>query len=407
MTLPNTTKLNASILHCMNVLAFAGILVCSSPVHAVDNEIEVSGFARVVAGYLDDKNADYLGYDNTISIDQQSLFGLQVEWPVSAKLSFTTQLLAHSSDTRDSGAEWLYLTYQANESLRIKLGKMRTPFFSYSEHLDVGYAYPWITPPQLDYSIFTTYTGANASLSRLFDGLQLYLEAYYGNFSGDIYVADSIFNNAGADDLHGLIAKVSNNNLEFRVAWHQTTASTESPELTQFATQLAQLGYTRSAASLNTRGTLQVTQISIIKEALDYFARLEWLDSRSRQITNPDVQIYSASLGLYRDSLTHYLSYIYFRNAYPSPQNEILDNVSPQLDALSAAYQNLFQQLPRDDLSKYVIGTRWDLQNNLALKAEIAFLVGRHGQRSLFSIKNDVEFDRQATLYQVSLEWVF
>lgn len=93
MTLPNTTRLNASILHCMNVLAFAGILVCSSPVHAVDNEIEVSGFARVVAGYLDDKNADYLGYDNTISIDQQSLFGLQVEWPVSAKLSFTSASL--------------------------------------------------------------------------------------------------------------------------------------------------------------------------------------------------------------------------------------------------------------------------------------------------------------------------
>jgi hypothetical protein len=407
MTSSNTTKLNSSILRYAGVLGCVVVLICCPPIHAADNEIEVSGFARVVAGYLDDKNADYLGYNNTISIDQQSLFGLQLEWPMSSKLSVTTQLLAHSSDRRDSGAEWLYLTYQANESLRIKLGKMRTPFFSFSEHLDVGYAYPWITPPQLDYSIFTTYTGANASLSHLFDGLQLYLEGYYGNFSGDIFVADSIFDNAGADDLQGVIAKVSSNNLEFRVAWHETTASTDSPELSQFATQLAQLGFTRSAESLNTRGTLQVTQVSVIKEALDYFARLEWLDSRSRLITNPDVQIYSASIGLYRDSLTYYLSYIYFRNNYISPQNEILDNVSPQLDALSAAYQNLFQQLPRDDLSKYVLGTRWDLQNNLAFKAEVAFLAGRHGQRSLFSIKNAAEFDRQATLYQVSLEWVF
>jgi len=42
------------------------------------------------------------------------------------------------------------------------------------------------------------------------------------------------------------------------------------------------------------------------------------------------------------------------------------------------------------------------------LKAEVSFLDGEEGNTSFFEVKDGEEgFDRQATLYQVALEWVF
>ena len=43
---------------------------------------------------------------------------------------------------------------------------------------------------------------------------------------------------------------------------------------------------------------------------------------------------------------------------------------------------------------------------NVALKAEVSFLDGKEGKTSFFVV-DDQRFDRNATLYQVALEWVF
>lgn len=383
-------------------------LFCGFSTYSVSaDDIEISGFARVVAGYLDESNADYLGYSDKVSLTQQSLVGLQGDWQLSSQVSITGQFLLHANEQRKSGLEWLYLTYQPNNTLRIKLGKLRTPFFSYSEYIDVGFAYPWITAPQTDYSIFTTYEGINASLRHVFDGIQINLESYYGQYKGDIFVADTIFDKARADDLHGVIGKVIHNNLEFRLAWHKTIAGTTEPELEFFASQLRQIGFSQTADSLSTQGPMEVTQLSISKESLDYFARFELSHSQSKVLTNPNVTTYYFTAGIYQGNFVHYISYITFRNNYPTPVNEILDNVSPELDAVAAAYRNIFSSLPKDDLDKYVVGSRWDIQTGLALKAEVAWLNGNTNQRSLFQIKNADDFDRKAVLYQLSLEWVF
>ena len=113
--------------------------------------IRFSGFARLVGGYLDEEKATYLDYDDSISFGEHSLFALQTDVDFSEQFSFTTQLLAHASHRRDSGVEWAYLTYRPTRNWQFKAGKLRTPFFMYSDTLDVGLAYPWIVPPQQVY----------------------------------------------------------------------------------------------------------------------------------------------------------------------------------------------------------------------------------------------------------------
>ena len=72
-----------------------------------EDKLQFSGFARVVMGYLDDKNAEYLNYDNSVSIDKESLIGLQVDYQIIDSLALTGQVIGHAGNQRDSGIEWL------------------------------------------------------------------------------------------------------------------------------------------------------------------------------------------------------------------------------------------------------------------------------------------------------------
>ena len=61
----------------------------------MDDRVEFSGFARVVAGYLDEEMASFEGYDDSISFSEQSLIGLQADIRLTDTLTVATQLLAH------------------------------------------------------------------------------------------------------------------------------------------------------------------------------------------------------------------------------------------------------------------------------------------------------------------------
>ncbi|GAB2690447.1 hypothetical protein GCM10027170_22800 [Aliiglaciecola aliphaticivorans] len=111
-------------------LIFLGI---SPSAISKDNEkLQFSGFARVVLGYFDDENAEYVGYDNSLSVDKQSLLGIQGDYLFSDELSFTGQVVGFTDEQRNSGLEWLYVTYAPSNAWQVKLGRQRIPFFNYS-----------------------------------------------------------------------------------------------------------------------------------------------------------------------------------------------------------------------------------------------------------------------------------
>ncbi|MEC8227713.1 MAG: hypothetical protein VX066_03280, partial [Pseudomonadota bacterium] len=169
-----------------------GSVFLSSASQANELPIEISGFGKVVGGYLDDPDLAYQGYEDELSFDSQSLAAIQVDWQVMPKLSVTTQLLAHSNKNRESGVEWLYLTYEVDDQWQIRLGKQRTPFFRYSDVLNVGFAYHWVTPPQQLYNgvLFPTYDGLNVKYRFGTQDVQASLEGYWGEFNDEYNIAN-------------------------------------------------------------------------------------------------------------------------------------------------------------------------------------------------------------------------
>ena len=139
-------------------LAIALCAVCASASSFA--EVHINGFASIVGGKTLDDDTTRYGYDNDISFKNESVFALQLSADLQDKLSATAQIVARGNNSFDAEFEWAYLTYEFTDELQLSAGKMRVPFYRYSDFLDVGYAYRWVRPPQSVYSIpFSTYEG--------------------------------------------------------------------------------------------------------------------------------------------------------------------------------------------------------------------------------------------------------
>lgn len=373
------------------------------------SDLEISGFGRIVAGYLNDENAAYEGYENSVSISQQSLVALQADYALTESLSMTAQLLAHSGDGRDSGLEWLYLNYQPDAHWGIKAGRLRTPFFRYSEIIDVGFAYPWITPPQQLYSgsLFTNYDGVNVTYQYAFEAFQLTLDAYTGSSEEDVNIAgqDAAFD---IGNITGVIAQIQRNNLQFRASYSEAEEiNVDIPEFMQFRQILRNSGFGENADALQFNGSGRGLLLGINYDSVDFFGVAEYIRIRSSIQTVPHTDSYYVSLGYNFYPFQAYVMVARSDSEYGIADNQIPLGVNPVFDQLHFGYETIVNELPLDNLDSYSLGGRWDFAANMALKAEITWLDGEPTRRSYFDVFNDAEFDRQAVLYQVAFEWVF
>jgi hypothetical protein len=144
-----TIKSNLS--HYLAVYVFSCILCFKVSAQ----QPEFSGFSRLVTGATIGDDAKYGEHHDDFTFKADSLIGLQLDIELFSNLSATAQLLGTLDEHKDSGLEWLYLNYTPTTSTSIKLGQLRTSFFTYSDVLDVGYAYHWIKPPEEVYAFFS------------------------------------------------------------------------------------------------------------------------------------------------------------------------------------------------------------------------------------------------------------
>ena len=368
---------------------------------------KVSGFGRIVGGYLDTSDAAYLDYSDEIQFDSQSLAAIQADWQATDKFSVTTQLLAHSNSDTKSGIEWLYLTYQLNDNWQIRAGKQRTPFFHYSDVRNVGFAYHWINPPQQLYNgvLFPTYEGVNVNYRIGNEEIQASIEAYWGSFNDEHEIADLIIK-PDVTNLHGFIGRISRQNLQFTLAFHRGDIDVTLQELEDFRTILQSAGYSMSADSLSPEGKVEVLTAGLSYHNFDYFVEAEVMKLVGEPSAFPDMLSAYLTTGIYSPPMTYHVTVATSTASYPDPINEIPLGLAPELDYLSTTYESIFDQFYRDSLNSLAIGIRYDFNAHFAIKGDVSLLRGKDQKRAFFEVKN-ANFDNSATLYQVALEWVF
>ncbi len=218
------------------------------------SEITINGFASIYAGKATSNDTVY-GYDDEISLENESKFALQVIADLGDDLSATAQIISRGSDDFDASFEWAYVTYTIDDASQLSVGKMRIPFYKYSDYLDVGYAYRWVRPPQSVYGLsFSTYEGASYLYTGTIGNWDSSIQLLYGNLSQDI-VAFTDADTAEMNTILGVNWTLEYDWFSYRIAYliaDVSVDSSNSPELSGLVAALQQYNLQSDADMLIT-----------------------------------------------------------------------------------------------------------------------------------------------------------
>jgi hypothetical protein len=162
-----------------------------------EQPLEWNGFLNAVGGFSRNENATLqdpegtftngFGYGEDVTFDHETSAGLQASKALNDETEVTTQIFARGSDENyQAKMKWLYLTWQGDEHSRFRVGRIATPTYYFSDYINVGYAYHWISPPQWVYLFDTTSTGIDYAFEDTWKDVAWSFELFYG--SNDEYL---------------------------------------------------------------------------------------------------------------------------------------------------------------------------------------------------------------------------
>jgi len=143
----------------MKNLSALGLVLGLAPAVSLA-EVEVSGYLSWAANYATSDNTGDTSYYNALAntdhwdFDTRSNHvGVQFYSGLTEKVSVTIALTATGGqEGYEVKPQWAFGTYQFNDDWGLRMGRYKGPFYMVSDYRDVGYAYPWVRPPEEVYS---------------------------------------------------------------------------------------------------------------------------------------------------------------------------------------------------------------------------------------------------------------
>ncbi|WP_334027923.1 topoisomerase IV [Alteromonas sp. P256] len=373
-------------------------------------DIQINGFANLIAGMTLDDDESVYDYDSDLSFDPASVFGLQVRGEISDKLSATAQIVGRGRDDYNADFEWAYMTYIVSNTTSINAGRIRMPLFKYSASLDVGYSYHWLTPPDAVYGIdFNNIDGVRVD---------------YSNYAGDWeYGAQLTAGRAQTDTtISGTPAALEINNVvtfsvEVTRDWFSARSlygvgktSAANADFDAFVDGAGQFGAVVPGASALASGlrveddTGTFFEVAAGIDKYDWFVAAEYTQTEVDGSVIADNKAWYVTAGLRFGKFTPHITYE-VEEADNGAQLGLVAALPPTIstgDAVTdatwagiyqaatgiAAQQNL-------DVSAVTAGLRYDVEPGLALKADVTWY------------SDDLNDLNDATLLKVGVNYVF
>lgn len=334
----------------VQAIEFDGFLTAGFSVH--DQEA-VTGQPPTV--YLD-------GVTDDVSFDNDSKFGLQITADVSEDMQAVAQILAAGADENyDLDVEWAYLDYTLNENFSLRGGKVKEPVFLISDYFEVGYAYPWIRPPQEVYrnNPINTINGMEILMQTNMGGFNLSFQPYLGSNS-DAIPGTQGAGTFNAENFFGAALQLAHPSFTFQVSFLNTDVYTSgfvpfSSMLPGFGTNLNDGSVTTNLFNLAASGEAELASAGVSWDVSNFVGYAEYV---SRDISGtvsslfPDQDAYYVTLG-YR--IGKFLPHITFASSEA-------DTVAVGTNAFEVAASVIQESI--------TLGLRYELNDSAALKME-------------------------------------
>lgn len=338
-------------------------------------EVRINGFASIVGGKTLDDDATLYGYDDDISFKNESVFALQLSADLQDKLSATAQIVARGENDFDAEFEWAYLTYEFTDELQLSAGKMRAPFYRYSDFLDVGYAYRWIRPPQSVYNLpFSTYEGLSLLHNTQLGDWDSAVQVIYGAYDGNIAVV-SVNGDTELNDIAGINWTLTYDWFSARAAYFVADTSIAIENDTPTGVALNDLeDALRNAGFVDQADDIAVDEddgsFFALGFSIDYNNILFDAEYTEFEVDNSALAKqtqYYTSIGYRMDEVTVHFTYENNDDEHDSNRYDALPTVPPLNQGINQVLDG-----SKAKSNVYTIGTRYDFHPAAALKVDFS-----------------------------------
>ncbi len=364
-------------------------LAVASP--AMAGDLHINGFLSVGVSMLDKNDAEIADGDNQGGFKNDNVLGLQMQKQVNDSTTVTGQLVSRGTDDYQTEAAWAFLTYAANDDLDLRMGRLRVPFFQYSDFLEVGYAYNWVRPQEEVYRVpFSSIDGVDLTQRFSTGDIDGSVQFYYGRYQGDFETSTESYD-ADFRNFTGLVLSANSGNFGARVSYHQAELIMDTSDPTSILGQAslgaalyaAGLGDASAADDFNFSGqTSTFYGAALTYDDGTYSAVAEWtaLDHESSLLLDDQGWLIGVA-GRFGDFTPH-LTY------------------SSEADSFDSGNEGKIQELLplKDEQTSITLGLRYDYDTSTALKFEI--------QNNDEETADGADGD-SATLYSVAVDLVF
>lgn len=324
-------------------------------------EVQINGFASVVTGIdlEDDGNPTNDYGSRTADNLQESKVALQWSADLDDGMRFVGQTMARGDAS--SGFvltyDWAYFDFNVGDAGKLKVGRLRIPFYKYSDYLDVGYAYHWITPPESMYSLaFSNMDGIGYQQNFNTGSMDHSVNAVLGRYQGSLQLG-GIDSPGNLENLITINYSASIGSHEFYAAYAQADVYIESAA----ATALSALATDPNDVLFNgDLGTFFGVGYKGSYGDLGVFAEYS-------QVAVKD-SVLQDSVGAYAGISYNLGDYIY-HVTYEMETDEGKDYTNPTLNAAAKALGNRSSD---GDSNTITFGARKDIGASTALKFEVS-----------------------------------
>jgi hypothetical protein len=361
--------------------------VLTATIFTAQAEVRINGFANLIGG-ITSSDETLFGYEDKISFSEESLFAVQVSGDINDKMTATGQIVARADNDYNAEFEWAYITYAATDKISISAGRLRLPLFKYSASLDVGYSYHWVNAPQSVY---------NVPFNNI-EGLRVDYSDYAGDWEYNLQLAFGTFNNANetfvlsGKDVMVFTAEAQNEGFKVRGVLGRAKNTFSVPDLEPVFTGIETF---ISPVLLDNLRMEEDTGIflglGLEYDAYDWFVsgEITSVDTEDSFLTEDIAYYVTAGLrfGKFTPSLT-----------YEAKESDDALKFANQINPLPASLQGTIAVLEAafaDDDETITLALRYDLDTNVALKADIS------------KYSDNLAEINDATLIRVGVNYVF
>lgn len=375
-------------------------LLAASTVHAESSDLNIYGFMSVGVAALDNDSVALDDFESDSNFKQDTVLGIQISKQVNASTTVTGQLVSRGIDDFNTEAAWAFVSFEASESTTFRMGRLRVPFFYYSEFLEVGYAYNWVRLPTDVYGIpFSSFDGADVVQNFSLGSVDGYVQINYGRQNNDFTVFQETYK-ADMKNLGGISLNLTQGDFGVRLGVQQTDMTLDTVTDPALATAYSQLAFASA-----TGGDVEAANAAVVENSKD-LRRIDQAQSAAAGLAAVDPSISAETLDdfnfdskkadFYNIALTYDngdFSFITESTLLLYETALLVDNramLASMAQRFSAVTVHLTYSTSQDILGK---GEKGDLQETLKLQGEDQSIM--LGLRYDYDVNTAVKFEVQ------------